>query len=102
LHDALPICDPREFTLLLPVPAGETGEERLERLGLMLYEEEGRVLVDSVTFGSAAADLGLDMDQQILRVLAPTDRWAKEWMWIPGFMVFALVVALQRRRAPRG
>ncbi|HLT05557.1 MAG TPA: TRAP transporter permease, partial [Pseudomonas sp.] len=96
------VGDPREFTLLLPVPAGETGEERLERLGLMLYEEEGRVLVDSVTFGSTAADLGLDMDQQILRVLAPTDRWAKEWMWIPGFMVFALVVALQRRRAPRG
>ncbi|HLV16974.1 MAG TPA: TRAP transporter permease [Pseudomonas sp.] len=96
------VGDPREFTLLLPVPAGETGEERLERLGLMLYEEEDRVLVDSVAFGSTAADLGLDMDQQILQVLAPTDRWAKEWMWIPGLMVFALVVWLQRRRQAKG
>ena len=28
--------------------------------------------------------------------------WAKEWRWIPVFMVFALVVWLQRRRLPRG
>ena len=95
------VGDPREFALLLPVPDGESGEQRLERLGLMLYEEDGKLLIDSVAFGSVAADLGLAFDQQILRVRAPTDRWAKEWMWIPGFMVFALVVWLQRRRAPR-
>ena len=95
------VGDPREFALLLPVPDGESGEQRLEALGLMLYEEDGKLLIDSVAFGSVAADLGLTFDQQILRVRAPTDRWAKEWMWIPGFMVFALVVWLQRRRAPR-
>ena len=36
--------------------------------------EEGKVLVDSVTFGSPAAEAGLEFDQQILRVRAPTDR----------------------------
>ncbi|KHL68201.1 C4-dicarboxylate ABC transporter [Pseudomonas flexibilis] len=96
------VGDPREFALLLPVPDGESGEQRLEKLGLMLYEEDGKLLIDNVAFGSVAADLGLAFDQQILRVRAPTDRWAKEWMWIPGFMVFALVVWLQRRRLPRG
>lgn len=96
------VGDPREFTVLLPVPAGQSGEQRLEALGLSLYEEEGRVLIDSVAFGSPIAELGLDFDQQILRVLAPTERLAKEWMWIPGFMVFALVVLLQRRRQPKG
>ena len=95
------VGDPREYALLLPVPAGDSGEQRLEKLGLNLYEEDGKVLVDNVAFGSPAADLGLDFDQQILSVLAPTDRMTKEWMWIPGFMVFALVVWLQRRRAPR-
>ncbi|MBZ6066059.1 TRAP transporter permease [Aeromonas schubertii] len=88
----------RRFTVLLPVPDGASGEARLEKLGLMLYEQEGKTLIDSVTFGSTAADLGLEFDQQILSVKAPTDRIRKEFMWIPGFMLFALVVWLQRRR----
>ena len=92
------VGDPREFTLLLPVPDGASGEERLQKLGLNLYEEGDKVLVDSVTFGSMAADAGLEFDQQILSVLAPTDRWMKELMWIPGFLLFGLIVLLQRRR----
>ncbi|VXA94148.1 TRAP transporter permease [Pseudomonas sp. 8O] len=92
------VGDPRELTVLLPVPDGASGQERLEKLGLNLYEEGDKVLVDSVTFGSMAADAGLEFDQQILNVRAPTDRWMKELMWIPGFLLFALVVLLQRRR----
>ncbi|WP_312593070.1 TRAP transporter permease [Stutzerimonas nitrititolerans] len=95
------VGDAREFALLLPVPSGDSGEERLEKLGLMTYEEDGRVLIDSVAFGSPAADAGLEFDQEILVVRAPTDRWAKEWMWLPGFLVFGLVVWLQRRRASK-
>ncbi|WP_425285799.1 DUF3394 domain-containing protein [Acinetobacter baumannii] len=34
----------------------------------------------------------------MLSVRAPTDRWMKELMWIPGFLLFGLVVLLQRRR----
>lgn len=92
------VGDPREFSLLLAIPDGETGEEKLEKIGLMTYEEDGKVLIDSVAFGSAAADLGLEFDQEILLVRAPTDRWAKEWMWIPGLLLFGLIVWLQRRR----
>jgi TRAP transporter 4TM/12TM fusion protein len=92
------VGDPRDFSLLLPVPDGATGEERLQKLGLNLYEEDGKVLVDSVTFGSMAADAGLEFDQQILKVRAPTDRWVKELMWIPAFVLFGLIVLLQRRR----
>lgn len=92
------VGDPREFSLLLPVPEGESGEERLEKLGLMTYAEGDKVLVDSVTFASPAAEAGLEFDQQILSVRAPTDRWTKELMWIPGLLLFALVVWLQRRR----
>ncbi|QTS86407.1 TRAP transporter permease [Ectopseudomonas khazarica] len=92
------VGDPREFSLLLPVPDGATGEERLQKLGLNLYEEDGKVLVDSVAFGSMAADAGLEFDQQVLKVRAPTDRWVKELMWIPAFVLFGLIVLLQRRR----
>lgn len=92
---------PRAFTVLLPVPDGESGEARLEQLGLALYEQDGKVLLDNVGFGSPAAELGLEIDQRILSVQAPTERWRKEWVWLPGFLLFGLVIWLQRRRARR-
>ncbi len=92
------VGDMREFSLLIAIPDGETGEEKLEKLGLMTYEEDGKVLIDSVTFGSPAAELGLQFDQEILAVRAPTERWAKEWMWLPALLLFGLVVWMQRRR----
>lgn len=90
--------DPRQFTVLLPVPEGEDGEQRLARLGLELDQQEGRTLIDQVGFASPAAELGLEFDQQILAVRAPTDRWAKELIWLPALALFALVWQLQRRR----
>ncbi|AXY42371.1 TRAP transporter permease [Halomonas sp. JS92-SW72] len=94
--------DPMTTYVLVPVPRGDTGEERMERLGMELWVDGDQATVDFVEFGSLAADLGFDFDQEILEVLAPVDRWAKEWMWIPGFLVFGLVVMLQRRRREPG
>ncbi|ATJ83984.1 TRAP-type uncharacterized transport system, fused permease component [Halomonas beimenensis] len=94
--------DPMTTYMTLPVPEGETGQERLENLGLELIIEEDRAVVDMVAFGSQAADLGFDFDQEIIQVQAPVDRWTKEWMWIPAFLVFGLVVMLQRRRREHG
>lgn len=91
----------RQSTVLLAVPAGADGEERLAGLGLTLYEQDGKTLIDNVTFGSPAAVAGMEFDQEILSVKAPTERWHKELMWIPGFLLFALVIWLQRRRATR-
>ncbi|RRV88509.1 TRAP transporter permease [Stutzerimonas stutzeri] len=92
------VGDAREFVLLLAIPDGASGEQKLEKIGLMTYEQDGKLLVDSVTFGSPAAEAGLEFDQQILSVRAPTDRWPKEFMWIPGFLLFGLIVWMQRRR----
>ncbi|WP_270830229.1 TRAP transporter permease [Aeromonas sp. QDB63] len=91
----------RRFTVLLPVPDGASGEDRLTKLGIQTYEQDGKILIDTVTFGSQAADLGLEMDQQILSVKAPTERWPKELMWLPGFLLFGAVVWLQRRQVAR-
>ncbi|WP_429065874.1 TRAP transporter permease [Aeromonas bestiarum] len=91
----------RQSTVLIGVPAGEDGEARLASLGLALYEQDGKTLIDSVTFGSPAAAAGMEFDQEILSVKAPTERWRKELMWLPGFLLFALIVGLQRRRAVR-
>ncbi|WP_429173433.1 TRAP transporter permease [Aeromonas rivipollensis] len=89
----------RQSTVLLAVPAGADGEARLASLGLALYEQDGKTLIDNVTFGSPAAAAGMEFDQEILSVKAPTERWHKELMWIPGFLLFGAVVWLQRRRA---
>ena len=91
----------RQSTVLLAVPAGADGEARLASLGLALYEQDGKTLIDNVTFGSPAAEAGMEFDQEILSVKAPTERWRKELMWLPGFLLFALVVWLQRRRTLR-
>ena len=90
--------EPHEFVILLPVPSGSNGEERLEALGLMLAEDNGKTLVDNVAFASQAADLGLEFDQQILKVRAPTDRMRKEILWFPGLLLLFAVSALQWRR----
>ncbi|UYG02818.1 TRAP transporter permease [Halomonas sp. LR3S48] len=93
-----PYGEPMSTYILVPVPRGDSAEERMQSLGLELLTEDDRTLVDFVEFGSTAEDLGFDFDQEIVEVLAPVDRWAKEWMWIPGFLTFGLVVLLQRRR----
>lgn len=92
------VGNPRTFHLLVPVPNGATGEQKLDRLGLTLMQEDERILVDMVTYGSLASELGFDFDQEIIEVLAPVDRRRKEWMWIPALMIFALVAGLQWRR----
>ena len=91
----------RRFTVLLPVPSGVSGEDRLAKLGIQTYEQDGKILIDTVTFGSQAADLGLEMDQQILSVKAPTERCPKELMGLPGFLVLGPVVGLHPPRVAR-
>jgi hypothetical protein len=84
--------------MTLPVPEGETGQERLDNLGMGLFIEDDTAIVDMVTYGSQAAELGFDFDQEIIEVLAPVNRWTKEIMWIPAFLIFGLIVVMQRRR----
>lgn len=93
--------DPMTTYMTLPVPEGADGQERLGNLGLELLIEDDRAVVDMVAYGSQAANMGFDFDQAIVRVQAPVDRWTKELMWIPAFLVFGLVVLLQRRRRER-
>ncbi|MFB9865875.1 TRAP transporter permease [Vreelandella sulfidaeris] len=90
--------DPMTTYMTLPVPEGETGQERLDNLGMELFVEDGKAVVDMVAYGSQAANLGFDFDQEIIEILAPVDRWTKELMWIPAFLIFGLIVLMQRRR----
>ncbi|HEX5796646.1 MAG TPA: DUF3394 domain-containing protein, partial [Geminicoccaceae bacterium] len=85
-------------TVMLPMGAPAEGAERLFNAGLELREEDGRVLIDNIGFGSAAERAGLDFDFEITGVLQPNERPPKELMWLPALLALGLIVWLQRRR----
>jgi TRAP transporter 4TM/12TM fusion protein len=89
----------REWVVLLEMPPAATGEARLEAAGLTLIETDGKTMIDDVAFDSPAQKVGLDWDQEIVRVLQPASPPSKYWMYIPVLVALALVVGLQRRRA---
>ncbi|MEM8571942.1 MAG: TRAP transporter permease [Pseudomonadota bacterium] len=92
------VGDPITFTALLSVPDGATGADRLMAAGIETIENDGRVIIDNVAFGSPAQDAGLDWDQEIVEVLAPASQPPKYLIFIPVLGVLALVVMMQRRR----
>ncbi|VEH65090.1 TRAP dicarboxylate transporter subunit DctM [Rodentibacter pneumotropicus] len=97
-----------EFYSQLSVPQGETGEQRLQNLGLTLLhtqekiEVDGKqidkVVIDMVETDSPAAKAGLNWDQTIIDISLPLVSLEKEWMFIPGLMIIFLVGWNQRRR----
>ncbi len=90
--------DPIQFVVLLDLPDGATGEERLQKSGLRLKTDGDKVIIDGVQFGSPAKKAGLDWDQQVLEVLRPADQPSKYLMDIPAFLLLGFIVWLQRRR----
>ncbi|MAY87052.1 MAG: C4-dicarboxylate ABC transporter [Pseudooceanicola sp.] len=95
------VGDPVTFTALLPVSAGETGNDRLIASGLEYITNGDDVMIDNVTFGSPAAEAGLDWDQKIELVRKPASQPSKYLMFIPALILLGLVIMLQRGRAPR-
>jgi TRAP transporter 4TM/12TM fusion protein len=87
-----------EKTVMLPMGAAGPGAQRLQEAGLETREEEGKVFVDNVVFGSAAEKAGLDFDWQILGIEVKTERLPKQLMFIPALALLALVALLQRGR----
>jgi TRAP transporter 4TM/12TM fusion protein len=93
------IGDPVSLTMLLVVSEGETGEDRLMNYGLeLLTQDDGSIMIDGVSFGSAAEKVGFDFDQVIASVGVPAQRPAKEWFMIPALLLLGLVMMQQRRR----
>ncbi len=85
-------------TVMLPVGDQESGKARLEAIGIETRDEEGKILIDNVVFGSAAEKAGMDFDQEILNIQMPTDRLPKQLLFIPAYALFALVYLTQSRR----
>ncbi|MDG3087050.1 TRAP transporter permease [Vibrio hannami] len=89
-----------EKTVRLPFEdVAESAEDRIASMGLMLTENEGKMIVDMVEFGSPAESSGIDFDWEIKWVVTPADRPMKEWVFVPAFLILLGLGLNQRRRA---
>jgi len=91
--------DEFEMTVMLSVGNESNGVDKLSALGIETRDEEGKVIVDMVGFGSPAEKAKIDFDQEILSIQMPTDRPNKELMFFPALLLLALVWFVQRGRA---
>src|SRR3546814_17401715 len=48
--------DPISFTALVPVMEGATGADRLQAFGLLIFEENGEIIVDGTEYNSQASE----------------------------------------------
>ncbi|GJL83194.1 MAG: C4-dicarboxylate ABC transporter [marine bacterium B5-7] len=91
--------DAVDKVVMLPVGAAGPGEQRLnEAAGMELRDEDGRLYIDSMTFGGPAEKQKLDFDYEIASVQVPSDRPAKQWMFIPAIFLLVLIIMTQTRR----
>ena len=92
------IGEPTSFYAHLAIE-GETGQQRLENMGITLVESDAVVMIDDVVFDSPAAKMGLDWDQTILSVEVPIEgAWAKQWLYIPSLLLLLAIAMIQNRR----
>ena len=87
-------------TIMLTVGDEATGAERLAGIGMETRDEDGKVFIDNVVFGSAAEKSGVDFDQEILHLQVPNHRLPPELMYFPavGLYVFLYIIQSRRRK----
>ncbi|MFA0085107.1 TRAP transporter permease [Vibrio sp. 10N.261.51.F12] len=78
-----------------------TAEDRIASMGLMLTENDGKMIIDMVEFGSPAEASGLDFDWEIKSIVQDAERPMKEWMFVPALLILLAMAMNQQRRARR-
>jgi hypothetical protein len=104
-----PDFDSGEITQSTFVPVlgpGDDGAARLAAAGLPSVAEDGMARVEEPAFGSPyyeklskQYDFYGDEPVQILRAEVAAERMAKEWFFLPGFLLLLLLIMVQRKRA---
>ncbi|MDC0611788.1 TRAP transporter permease [Vibrio sp.] len=76
----------------------KTAEQRIQSMGLMLRQDDNKMIIDMVEFGSPAENAGIDFDWQIDSIIVETNRPMKEWVFLPALLLTLLMAWNQRRR----
>ncbi len=92
--------DGEAYTKALMLPVGQEGapEDRLREVGFEVIEDDGKMIVNNLMFGSNAERMGIDFDQEIVSVMMEADRPPKQLMFIPALALLGLIYFLQKRR----
>lgn len=85
-------------TVLLPLRGEGSARERIARAGLTLMTTPTEVQVIAVSLKGAADKAGFEQGFKVTGVEVRTDRMDKEWMYLPAFLLLAIIFALQRLR----
>ena len=86
-------------TVALPLgPTGDGAARLMEHAGIEVREEDGKVLIDNITFGSPAEEAKLDFDWEITAIEVAADRMPKQLFYIPALVLLVGIYLLQRRR----
>ena len=94
--------DPVDKVVMLPVGPQADGVTRIvESAGMELVEQDGRLIVDQLTFGGAAEKQKIDFDWEIKSVQVEAERPAKQWFFIPAILLLLLIWKRQTSRAVR-
>ncbi len=95
------VGEPVSLTLIINVPEGADGEERLAEFGADFLEEDGKLIVDGATFDSPAEKAGFDFDQEIKEVLLPAAQPPRQLFFIPALLLLGFIYWLQQGRLAR-
>lgn len=86
-------------TVNIPIAKGDNAVDRLyDGAGMELREENGAIYIDNLVFGGYAEAQKLDFDWQVTRFQLETERPAKEWFFIPAFLIAFAVMKIQKGR----
>ncbi|WP_417674614.1 TRAP transporter permease [Roseibium sp.] len=94
------------LTILLPLGDKTDGVSRLEKIGVVVNEDNGKALLDEPFPGkwldlktNGQFDYYADTPVEIEKVEIEATRVAKEIFYIPAILLLGLIIFLQRRRA---
>ena len=88
--------------VMLPVGVKAEGLERINKsAGMELREEDGKLFVDNLEFGGAAEKQKIDFDWEIASVQVSNNCPAKQWLYLIGIGLLALVIFSQKARIRR-
>ena len=86
-------------TVDLPLSASGSATDRLlDGSGLEVRDEDGRIYIDNIAWGSIAEQMQLDFDWEITGFDVENERPAKEWFFIPAFLLVFWIIRRQKKR----
>ncbi len=90
--------DKVQKTVLLPLQGEGAGPQRIAKAGLTIMTTPEGVQVGAVSLRGRAEKAGFEQGFVVTGIEVPTDRMAKEWLYLPALLLMAAIIGLQRLR----